>query len=337
MSSSGSDGSEYGEDLIEPRQIHSIFEALPAGFVTLDPSGLVLGINDSAALQIGASREEIEGRDFFRDVLPALDEHGVGARYRDGDFRIAPSEAFEIHHRVVGGERILNVLIRPLHPFGFDGAIGFVADQTPLNEEEKQRKRAEALASVGELVAGLAHEVNNPLASIKSFAQLLAREVSTGEQQRALELIILESNRISRAVENVVAFARQQGASGREPVNLSTLVERVIQIRRYSLEAAGIEVRIDLDASLSPVMGESGALQQVILNLVMRAEGALAQRRSGRLLIVRTRESSEGVVLYVVDNGPGISREALPRLFDAYAAASDGQGTELLDRCPDHP
>jgi CheY-like chemotaxis protein len=61
----------------------------------------------------------------------------------------------------------------------------------------------------------------------------------------------------------------------------------------------------------------------------MRAEGALAQRRSGRLLIVRTRESSEGVVLYVVDNGPGISREALPRLFDAYAAASDGQGTEL--------
>src|SRR5690606_19741370 len=148
---------------------------------------------------------------------------------------------------------------------------------------------------------------------------------STYEQRHALDLIIQESDRISRAVESVVAFARQQGASGREPVNLSTIVERVIEVRRYSLDTAGIEVRLDLDASISPVMGEPSARQQLILTLVTRAENELALRRADRMLIVRTRESSEGVVLYVVDNGPGIPRESLPHLFDPYSAGTEGQ------------
>lgn len=312
-----------------PAELFQIFDELPVGFIVVDLTGEIVRANSAAAEHLGGAPSDLSGKDFFVDVLPELRDRSIGAWFRGPERRGDPPPPITLDVETPRGARALSVVARSVSRADFDGALFFITDRTALTEEEKRRKRAESLASVGELAAGLAHEVNNPLASIKSFAQLLARDLSTAEQRHALELIIQECGRISRAVENVVAFARQQGASGREPVNLSALVERVVEVRRYSLNTAGIDVRLDLDASLSPVMGEPGALQQVILNLLTRAENELAQRPSDRMLIVRTRESSEGVVLYVVDNGPGIPRKALPHLFDPYLAATEGQGVEL--------
>lgn len=290
-------------------------ERLPAGIIVLDVAGVVLAANLAAGRDLGLADEPLEGRDFFRSLVPELEKRGFGGGYRKDEPVDELGSGLELKLQTPAGERFLRITLLRLEGFAPAGALVHVEDRTQLVLEKKRRERAENLASVGELATNLAHEVNNPLAAIKSFAQLLARDA--GEEQRhALDLIIEESDRIGRAIENLVAFARQQGASGRELVNLSSLVAGVIEVRRYSLEAAGIEIRMDLDASLSPIMGEPGALQQVVLNLVTRAEHDLALRRSGRILIVRARESSEGVVLYVVDNGPGISRAALPYLFD---------------------
>src|SRR5690606_42119702 len=178
------------------------------------------------------------------------------------------------------------------------------------------RKRAESLASVGELAASLAHEVNNPLASIKSLAQLLARDSGKLERRHVLELIVKDSERMGKAVANLVAFAWQQGASGRAPVNLSELVEQVIELRRYSLQTAGIELRLDLDGSLSPIMAESGAIQRVIVNLVTRAELDLGSKEGDRMLTVRTRESPEEVVPDVLHHRPRTPRRAMPHLLE---------------------
>jgi two-component system, NtrC family, sensor kinase len=321
------DGLPEGErQPTEARAVFDLLEQLPLCFLILDKSGRIERASEAATTFLGRSKAELTGLDFFREVLPELEESGVGGRYRGG----SPGDLDGSREQVVQtalGERTFNIILRIAGAGGKEFGIALLEDRTVLAAEERRRKRAENLASVGELAASLAHEVNNPLASIKSFAQLLAREPSTPEQRHALELIVKESDRIGKAVENLVAFARQQGASGREPVNLSTLVEGVIELRRYSLQTAGIEVRLDLDASISPIMAEKGAMQQVILNLVTRAEQDLAGQVEDRMLIVRTRESSEGVVLYVVDNGPGISREMLPRLFDA--ASGEGQGLEL--------
>lgn len=287
----------------------------------------MLHTSSVAAGYLGRTTAEIIGADFFRTLMPALESQGIGARYREGSEGEGLRDRHLLSHRTSATERQLALTIRLLDGPEDPHALVLLEDRTAELIEAKQRKRAESLASVGELATNLAHEVNNPLASIRSFAQLLGREAATDQQRLALELIVGESDRIARAVENLVAFARQHGAGGREPVNLSALVAGVIEVRRYSLEAAGIEIRIDLDASLSPVMGEPGALQQVVLNLVTRAERDLARRRSGRILIVRARESTEGVVLYVVDNGPGISRTELPHLFET--AGSGVHGLEL--------
>jgi CheY-like chemotaxis protein len=109
---------------------------------------------------------------------------------------------------------------------------------------------------------------------------------------------------------------------------MSAVAERVLQTQRYALETAGIVVRRDFDKELSPVMGEPGALQQVILNLVVNAEEALATGGEDRRLIVRTRESTEGVIISVVDTGPGIPRDLLPVIFERMHTTKPG-GTGL--------
>jgi two-component system NtrC family sensor kinase len=301
-----------------------ILDAFSSGALLLDAAGTVLRANEASVTLLGRGDSDLPGLDFFRELLPVLEEEGVGEKYRSeiGQEELALEWEGSVH--TPRGEVRLWLGARGLEYREALWGIVVVEDHTALAEEEARRRRAERLAAVGELAAGVAHEVNNPLASIKSFAQLLLREATGIEQHRALEIIVQESTRIARVVENLLNFARQQGVSGREPVNLSMVAAQVLELQKYALETAGIEVRQDLDYALSPVMGEAGALQQVVLNLVTNAEQALAGKTGERLMIVRTRESSEGVVLSVVDNGPGIPRDILPHIFDSLAGANAG-------------
>jgi two-component system NtrC family sensor kinase len=306
------------------RELFRILDSFATGALLLDTEGTVLRANAQATMLLERGDAELAGLDFFRELLPPLEESGLGGRYRTSIRRQSALLEWEGSIHTPRGEARLWVGVRGLeYREGFWG-IAVVEDHTALAEEEARRRRAERLAAVGELAAGVAHEVNNPLASIKSFAELLLRDASGTEQQRALEIIVQESTRIGRVVENLLNFARQQGVSGREPVNLSVVAAQVLELQKYALETAGIEVRQDLDHALSPVMGEAGALQQVVLNLVTNAEQALAGKTGERLLIVRTRESSEGVILSVVDNGPGIPRDVIPHIFDALGSADTG-------------
>jgi two-component system, NtrC family, sensor kinase len=296
---------------------------LPLAAALIDGAGRVRFAN-AAADEILGEDGGLVGRDLFREIITGLEDQGAGRRFRRDNGEFDEQTA----HTVGGRELRLRVRSRPVPEAEGALALVLVEDCTDLAKERERRVRAERLASVGELAAGVAHEVNNPLASIKSFAQLLARDATSKEQREALDLIITESTRVAQIVENLLSFARQQGAGGREPVSLSAVAERVLQMQRYALETAGIRVRRDFDASLSPVMGEVGALQQVILNMVVNAEHALAGRESDRLLIIRTRESTEGVILAVVDNGPGIPREMLPQIFERFRTTKPG-GTGL--------
>jgi signal transduction histidine kinase/CheY-like chemotaxis protein len=303
----------------------ALVDALPFAAALLDAEGRIVFANEEIRALL-ASGGAMEGRDLFRETMPALEQQGVGPRFRDeargGEVR------FSVDETEAGGERELRVHFRTVDGTRPPLAVALVEDSTELHRERERRERAERLAAVGELAAGVAHEVNNPLASIKSFAQLLARDATSREQREALDLIIAESTRVAEIVENLLSFARQQGAGGREPLSLSAIAERVLQVQRYALETAGIEVRRDFDASLSPVMGEAGALQQVVLNMVVNAEQALGSREAERRIIVRTRESTEGVILAVVDNGPGIPREILPHIFERFRTTKPG-GTGL--------
>jgi nitrogen-specific signal transduction histidine kinase/CheY-like chemotaxis protein len=307
-----------------------LLDQMPGAVLLLDAGGRVTFANGAAELRLDSVRSELLGRDLFREVLPELEAQGQGERYRaamaDGSVSLACEVATPWHDE--RGRAGLG--IRSFVRGGLLGAIVLIEDRTALAVEESRRRRAERLAAVGELAGGVAHEINNPLASIKGFAQLLAREAETESQVQGLEIISRESSRIARVIDTLLEFQSQQRARGREPLDLSALVDYILDLRRYGLETSGIEIERQLDAELSPVFGERSGLQRVVLALLAQAEHSLSEREDGRRLTVRTREATDGVVLQVTDNGAGVKRERLPSLFSPGAEEEEwGGGIDL--------
>lgn len=299
----------------------TLLDQFPGAVLLLDPSGRITHANGIAELRLDALAVELIGRDLFREVLPQLEETGWGERYRAA--MAAGRVAFACE--AVAGAKHLEIGVRSFIHRGTLGSFALVDDRTSLRLEEARRRRAEYLAAIGQLAGSVAHEINNPLASIKGFAQLLGRETNDPEQAQALEIIGHECDRVAAIIDNLLSFAEQQRQRTSESIDLNELVEGMLRLRRYSLETSGISIELDLDPDLPPISGERGAIQRALLVLIGRAERVLDGAGEAPRLLVRTRESSEGVVVSLVDNGPAIPRTELPRLF-ASAEADEAAG-----------
>jgi len=211
---------------------------------------------------------------------------------------------------------------------------GQMAEERRMREamESLQRQviRQERLAAVGQLVSGVAHEINNPLQAILGFAELLQMQQELPEAARNdLLLIQKESARACGIIRNLALFARQQTGDP-EPVRLTDVIGSVAELRQRRLESENIELRIE-DASTRPVMAVLTELQQVVLNFVVNAEQAilLSGRQPGRITI-RSFDAGDRVMLEVEDTGPGIAPEHEARLFQPFfTTKSVGQGTGL--------
>ena len=303
-----------------------LFDQFPGAVLLLDNLGRIGYANGIVELRLDAVRSELVGRDFFREVFPQLEVEGWGERFRAGMLSGRVALACE----AAAGHNRLSLGVRSFLYEGTLGAFVLLEDRTALAAEEARRKRAEKLAAVGELAGGVAHEINNPLASIKGFAQLLARDAADPEETQALDIMSHECTRIATIIDNLLTFAEQQRAQGRGSIDLNELVEAVLDLRQYALETSGIELRRDFDPDLSRISGDRGALQRAVLALLTRAERVLdASEVVEKRLTVRTRESSDGVVLYVIDNGPEIPRADLPHLFSSLEAEEAAGGIGL--------
>ncbi|MBI1741248.1 MAG: PAS domain S-box protein [Candidatus Koribacter versatilis] len=187
---------------------------------------------------------------------------------------------------------------------------------------------AERMAAVGQLVSGVAHEVNNPLTAILGFADLLVETPDLPDSaRRDLRVILQEAQRTKQIVQNLLSFARQMPAQ-RQPVQLNTILRRTIQLRAYDFHSHGFEVVERLDESLPEVVGDSHQLQQVFLNILNNAHDAVRETgRPARLEIMSARNGSFAEVSFR-DNGAGI---AYPdRIFDPFFTTKEvGKGTGL--------
>ncbi len=209
-----------------------------------------------------------------------------------------------------------------------------------LKTTQAQLLQAEKLSAIGQLVAGVAHELNNPLTSVIGYAQLVEDELrsasseaplrSPGDLARDLRRIAEESERAARIVRNLLAFARRQTAE-RAPQDVADLVGRVLALRAYEFRLNGIELETSFETGLPRVLADSGQLQQALLNLVLNAEQAMRGRNPRRLRIVaRYAADAAAVELSVSDTGHGISEENLRRIFDPFFTTRDvGEGTGL--------
>jgi len=199
-----------------------------------------------------------------------------------------------------------------------------------LQSLQRQVIRQERLAAVGQLVSGVAHEINNPLQAILGFAELLQMQPDVSDSVKTdLKLIQKESARACNIIRNLAMFARQQPGEA-APLRLANVIASVAELRQRRLESEDIELRVD-DRSTQYVSAVLTELQQVLLNFVVNAEQSILA--SGRLpgrITIRVRDHNDRVTLEVEDTGPGISPDNEAKLFQPFFTTKPvGQGTGL--------
>lgn len=184
---------------------------------------------------------------------------------------------------------------------------------------------ADRLSVLGELVSGVAHELNNPLTTILGYAQLLPT-LDGEDLRRAISTIEQEAQRAGRIVRNLLYFARQHRPRV-EPVDLNGVIQRVVEVRRYSLEANSIRLVTQL-TPIPELLGDQYQLEQVFLNLINNAQQAI--QSAGGVITVRTEATSEIARVIVRDDGPGVPEEIMERIFEPFFTTREvGEGTGL--------
>jgi PAS domain S-box-containing protein len=207
--------------------------------------------------------------------------------------------------------------------------VGVVRDLTDDLRVQEQIVRSERLSAIGELVSGVAHELNNPLQSIIGTAQAVLGEARDPGLQADLERVRHEADRAGSIVRNLLAFVRKS-AGERVLLDLNEVVQSAVRLRVYGVEIAGIEVREEYGANLALVNANRDEIQQVVINLVMNAQQAMTGAGVRGVLAVRTAMDKGGVIVEVRDDGPGIPPDVAGRIFEPFfTTRSAGSGPGL--------
>jgi PAS domain S-box-containing protein len=213
-----------------------------------------------------------------------------------------------------------------------DGITHFVGVERDITEELRLRDQlvhSERLSAVGELVAGVAHEINNPLQTIIGCVELMLDDQKDPQTRRDLDVVRKEAARAGQIVRNLLSFVRRS-APDRVAADLNEIVRATIDLREYHLQQRDIRLVVQYEAGPLPVLVNREEIQQVILNLLLNAEQAIAGAAGRGTIIVRTESHERSQSVEVSDDGPGISPELRGKVFEPFFSTKDvGEGTGL--------
>ena len=216
-----------------------------------------------------------------------------------------------------------------------DALVRDVSARKKLDDQSRdlyqQLLQAEKMAALGQTISGVAHELNNPLATILSWAERLATRTLDDTSKRGVDVILGEAERAARIVRNLLTFARKR-QSTRSMIDVNQVVRETLALRAYEQRVTNITVVTALAAGLPQVFADAHQIQQVLLNLVINAEQAMLTANGRGSLVIRTWHDSDGdaVVLEVNDDGPGIPEDVRTKIFDPFFTTKEvGKGTGL--------
>ena len=188
---------------------------------------------------------------------------------------------------------------------------------------------ADRLASIGELAAGTAHELNNPLTSVIGFSQLLMEKDIPDDIREDVKLIYNEAQRAADVTKNLLTFARKR-APVKQLIQINNIIEDVLKLRAYEHKVNGIEVKRRLAHDLPEIMVDYFQMQQVFLNIIINAEYFMTEAHNRGTLTITTKKHNSSVRISIADDGPGIPQENLSRIFDPFFTTKEaGKGTGL--------
>jgi two-component system, NtrC family, sensor kinase len=290
----------------------NIVESINVGVLAVDLQDRIESWNSQMEVMYAQPRWQVVGRalsevfpaNFVEEFYRVRQNPGIHNLYK---FRLGTP---------TGEPRIVNVAIAPLvtRKFSVVGRLVIVDDITERIELEAQLTQADKLSSIGLLAAGVAHEVNTPLAVISSYTQMLAKQLQSEPQKASLlEKITKQTFRASEIVNNLLNFSRTTGTEFTE-LNLNKVISDTLALLEHQFKVAHVQVQSELYESLPPIQGNAGRLQQVFLNLFLNAKDAMA---GGGVLNVATL-NGEFVSVRVSDTGSGIAQEHIHRIYDPF-------------------
>src|SRR5947207_13595357 len=308
-------------------QWETAFDALSEGIAVVDDEGHVRRSNRALASLLGMPLQNVVGARLGEALLgnPGVLHELLAATRRNE--RPAP---------LVARSERLNRTVR-VNAARIPGAateqstVVMVEDVTEQQAIETQLVQSEKLAAVGQLVSGVAHELNNPLTSIAGLSEFLLEQKELGKKDRGhLQVIQEQAQRAGRIVRNLLTFARK-GSGEQLPVDLNDVIRRTLSLTSYDMKLNDITVTRELSGVLPEVMGDRHGLQQVVLNLITNAAQAVAENPRERAREITVSTWFDGHVhLRVADTGPGIPEDVLPSVFTPFFTTKEpGKGTGL--------
>ncbi len=331
---------KMGDELQKREQTYRLmFESRLDGVLVVDAETMqtVIG-NDAAAI--------IFGFDSMEDGIGMNPLEFIPPEDRDQVLTIMLEDMFEKDLRQVNEVRAItkdgrDIWISALGTrMEYEGRlVGLISvrDITERKQAEQDKQRMEEqlrlagrLTAVGELAAGVAHELNNPLAAVQAFAELLASRKDLDESTKSdVNTIYQEALRASRITTNLLSFARRHKPEKRL-VSINNVLEKSLELHTYRMKVNNIEILKEFDNNLPLTMADFHHLQQVFVNIITNAEQAMTEANEKGKLIVRTEDLGDSIRITFADNGPGIPEEDMKRVFDPFFTTKEvGQGTGL--------
>ena len=318
------------------------FDTVPDLTMLTDLDYRIIRLNKPMATRLGSTPQQLVGRSCYEVV------HGLSA---PPDFcphvkMIASgneerAEYFEKHLKGT-----FDVIVTPLRDEAgeFVGSVHVAHDITERKQADEERKnlleqlvRSEKLAAVGELISGVAHEINNPLTGILGLSELLLLENKDNlneDTKKDLKSIYESSERIKKIVANLLRFARKE-APVKKDTNINELLDTVLNIRSYEMKVRNVELKKNYQPDLPLVIADSSQLEQVFLNLIVNAEYAIhAKGKAGTLTITTSLQEKQPedqkVIIEIADTGAGIPENVLTKIFNPFFTTKPaGEGTGL--------
>jgi two-component system, LuxR family, sensor kinase FixL len=331
-------------------ELQALLDACVDAIVIIDHQGLITTFNASACRIFGYQSAEVMGRNVSMLMSQAdAGQHDEYLRHHlaTGEARVIGIGRDVVARRRDGSEFPASLAVGRIADAQPPRFVGLLHDLTPRRREEQQRRTAEAavrdarerlthvgrLSTLGEMTTGLAHELNQPLTAIATYARAAERLAQQGPAQLeevvgALRHITTQALRAGEIIKRLRALVRHRQTQ-EELLDLNTLVRELVVLAESDARLHDVQLRLELAADLPAVLGDPIQLQQVMLNLLRNAIDAVcAEPALERSIQLRTTLASEGVELSVLDSGPGIDPLIHERLFEPFATTKP-EGTGL--------
>jgi PAS domain S-box-containing protein len=307
----------------------SIVESISVGVVVVDLEERIESWNPQMESLMGVPKDQVIGK----RVAKVLPENLVREmRMRMGPDPSGHSEVFRLYKcrlKIGGDLRVVDATVTPLmdKDRGVSGRIIILDDNTERVQMEDQLAQSEKLTSIGLLAAGVAHEVNTPLAVISTYSQMLGKQLSEDDPKaKVMGKIVAQSKRASEIANRLLNFSRTEGTAFRE-LEVNGVISETLSLLEHQLKAARVHLRTELGSTTVRVHGNPGKLQQVFLNLFINAKDAMP---GGGDLLVRTSTPDSVFRIEIEDTGNGIPEEHLQKIYDPFFTTKEmGRGTGL--------